>query len=259
MKPNTMWIEKELLHVPVETYQRQNRDPKLMKQMFENWDFVKAGVLTVVPNKNGKYDVIDGGTRTLVAQKLNGNVPKLQCMVVDDITVQQQALLFKELCENRRNIGALDKHRAAIIAGEPIAKEVEKIVADAGYCVKLGGQPYQFQAIQCLYRLVKSDASVANKAFDTCAEIACGEPIAHQVLVGIFELETRMMEQLRRSVFTDQHIHKLKLTTMDGIRTAITKMKHRMQSKSESAMICGMGVLEVLNHGCSSRKIRIVW
>lgn len=258
-KPKTMWIDKELLHVPVETYQRSRRNTHLMNRMRDNWDWIKAGMITVAPGDDGRYNVIDGGTRTLVAKSLNGEIPKLFCMVVNGLSLQDEAKKFIELANERVAICAIDKHRAAIVAKDEFAMKVDKIVTDAGYQVKNGPGEFNFQAITCLYRLAKIDIDIARETFDLCAEIACGDQIPNQALLGIFELAQLMQKQLKKSLFTDQNIHKLKLASMDGIMQAINKARFKSPGQSYSSAVCGMGILDILNSGKSTKRMKIAW
>jgi len=51
---------------------------------------LRAGAITVVERGDGDYDVIDGGTRTIVAQGLNGQVPNFVASCLKNATLEKR-------------------------------------------------------------------------------------------------------------------------------------------------------------------------
>lgn len=258
-KPKFGMIDKDLLVIPP-SYQRTRRDPKFMKQMADNFDWRLFGTLEVIARDDGRFDVWDGGTRTTVVQTmLNGSITKVPCMVVSDCSTQVAARLFVDGNKQRRNVNALDMHRARVVAKDPFAISIDKIVTESGYIIKNGPIPFQFQAVSTLYSLARADMDIATKSFDLCAEVSCGESIQNYVLIGIFECAKKMEEQKKGTLFSDQHIEKLKSIGTKGIMCSINTCKYTSPTSSYSRIVCGKGVQEVLNKGRRTQKIKIAW
>jgi hypothetical protein len=256
-KPKFVTVDKSLLVIPP-SYQRTRRDPKFMKYMAANFDWRLFGTLEIIAREDGKFDVWDGGTRTTVVQGMPA-ITKVPCMVVSDCTTQEAAKLFVDGNGQRRNINALDMHRARVVAKDPFAISIENMVKDSGYTIKNGPIPFQFQAVSALYSLARTDMEIATKAFDLCAEVAGGEQIPNYVLIGVFECGKKMEEQRKGTLFSDQHIEKLKSVGTKGVMCSINTCKFTSPTASYSKIVCGKGVQEVLNKGRRTQKIKIAW
>lgn len=81
-----------------------------------NWHWGRAQVLTV-SRREGRLFVVDGQHR-LAAAKLRGDIQQLPCLIEEFTDVAEEAALFNDLNGKRRPVSAIDKFRAALVAGE---------------------------------------------------------------------------------------------------------------------------------------------
>jgi hypothetical protein len=85
--------------------------------------------------------VVDGQTRAAAVAALAkaGDVPGvLPCLVYEDLTPAQEADLFARLQKERRGIASYHRFRAAVVAGEPEATDIQRIAAEVGYEIGVG-------------------------------------------------------------------------------------------------------------------------
>lgn len=260
-KGRFQWIDKTLLDVPLgdKATQRSRRSEKTVKDKAENWDWVLCGAITVIEKSDGRYMVIDGGTRTEAAKSLNGSVPDMPCMVYSLAHISDRAKAFLGMNKYRTNVSAIDAHRNAVMARDPLAIKMNDIVVDCGYKVTYSGILYSFQSVATLARMVAKDEEIARNAFYLCTDIARdGETIPANILKGIFELEYILAKTVgkKQTIFTSYNEQKLKAAGIDGIMHEINSKRFKSATKTYSAEVCGLGVMEVINKKRRSGKLR---
>lgn len=101
------------------SYQRSIENPEsqaLIAQIALNWHWGRAQLLTV-SRRDGRLFVVDGQHR-LAAARLRGDIQQLPCLIEEYTDVAEEAALFNDLNDRRRPVSALDKFRAAVVAGD---------------------------------------------------------------------------------------------------------------------------------------------
>lgn len=101
------------------SYQRSienGESQALIAEIATNWHWGRAQHLTV-SRRDGKLFVVDGQHR-LAAAKMRGDIQQLPCLIEEFANVAEEAQLFNDLNDRRRPVSAIDKFRAAIVAGD---------------------------------------------------------------------------------------------------------------------------------------------
>lgn len=119
----------ELLHDP--TVQRP-LDPLQVRRMVESYDEHAIGTLTVSQRTDGNLYVVDGNHRCHVVMDVRGADAKVRCEVFTGLTLADEARLSRTL-NDRRNWRYIDSFRLDVIAGDPVAVAVAKIVPNCGW------------------------------------------------------------------------------------------------------------------------------
>lgn len=96
-----------------------------VKDISENWDEFKAGVLCV-NYRNGRFYIWDGQNR-FTAALMRGGIDRLHCMIQVGWTQKQEALAFAKQNERKKRLSAADVIRAEIVGGDPIAIKVKHV------------------------------------------------------------------------------------------------------------------------------------
>jgi hypothetical protein len=115
------------------SYQRSiesGESQALIADIALNWHWGRAQVLTV-SRRDGRLFVVDGQHR-LAAAKLRGDIQQLPCLIEEFSDVSEEAALFNDLNDKRRPVSAIDKFRAALVAGDSDCAAIGAAIARAG-------------------------------------------------------------------------------------------------------------------------------
>ena len=115
-------------------YQRELTDSRV-DQIVNNFDANLLDPISV-SERNGKYAVYDGQTRTAAFKKMGRKT--IPAIVRTNLTPAQEANLFVEQ-RRRANIKPLDRFRGQLFAGHEEAVELEATVRDAGFSIGYRG------------------------------------------------------------------------------------------------------------------------
>lgn len=123
------WIDKGLIDVDP-AYQRPV-DEGRVQRILDWFDWKSFGALVVAPVGGGRFHVTDGQHR-LEAAKRHPGVTVVPGVVIAANGVQEEAANFVAINRDRKNISALDRHWAELLAGEVEAKTVDDVCRRAG-------------------------------------------------------------------------------------------------------------------------------
>ncbi len=124
------------------SYQRSigsGESQALIADIATNWNWGRAQLLTV-SRRDGRLFVVDGQHR-LAAARLRGDIQQLPCLVEEFSTVAEEAQLFDALNDKRRPVSAIDKFRAAIVAGDPDCVAIAGAMERAGLALAPHSNP----------------------------------------------------------------------------------------------------------------------
>lgn len=97
-------------------------------QIVGDWNPMQVGALIVAERADGTFAVVDGQHRLAAARTIGERF--LPCVVLREITLEQEAELFAKLQTERRNVRPTQRFRAEVVAGKPravfIARELER-------------------------------------------------------------------------------------------------------------------------------------
>lgn len=129
------------------------RDPYLRSR--ERWiddrvpHFNPAMFLTLEVSKreDGRYAIIDGGGRWLLAQKCKKT--QAACRVHYGMSRQEEAELFYHIDRERKKLGTIDQYSAALASGNPAIVEIDEAIGNA-YKVTKGHGAAGFDGVNAL-------------------------------------------------------------------------------------------------------------
>lgn len=144
-----------------------------------NWHWGRAQVLTV-SRRDGRLFVVDRQHR-LAAAKLRGDIQQLPCLIEEFSDVAEEAQLFNDLNDRRRPVNAIDKFRAALVAGDADCIAIGAAMERAGLSLAphtnpLFWQPGQIANIGGLRQAWKAQGPAATElALTVMADAFKGE------------------------------------------------------------------------------------
>jgi hypothetical protein len=136
-----------------ETYQRPLS--RFVKKLADNFDPALLGCLIVSDRDTGNgvdnatgYAVIDGQTRLMALRQLGHlNAP---CLIYTGLSREEEADLFARFQSERKNVSALERYRAALVAREPRAIDISDLADRAGFVVDKSNVGNSIVAIKAL-------------------------------------------------------------------------------------------------------------
>lgn len=129
-KPRLEYQPPETLIVD-ERYQRNTTSEasqRLIRSILAAWDWNYFGVIIATDNGDGTYCVIDGQHRAEAARRHPG-VRAVPVMVIDEMTLVEQAEAFASINKARVSLNALQIHRAKATAGDDRARTIARLCA----------------------------------------------------------------------------------------------------------------------------------
>ena len=234
-------------------YQREQVSKEKVAEIARKWDWKLFGALSVIQRPDGSFWVFDGGHRSRAAF-LRKDIEALPCMVFQAKDLAEEAKAFKGTNTMVSIVSAFHTHRAAVIAGEPVAVAAQEIVKKHGYAVDRNHErKFSFSAISALEKCVKENPAVAEMVFGLCASIAQnGEQITGTVLKGLFRCQIKL--QGKADIGSSENLEKLRRETLPGIQGAIRREIAIIDKGGE--YIFAKAVLDLLNKG---RRRRITF
>lgn len=110
----------------------------------QRFDPALVGTLVVSAREDGSFALVDGQTRaaaiTALTETDTGVSGQVPCLVYEGLTRAQEADLFARLQSERRGMASYHRFRAALVAGDAEALDIERIATDAGYAIGVGSK-----------------------------------------------------------------------------------------------------------------------
>lgn len=130
--PKVQSIRLDLCDVPVEIYQR-DFNARQAQEIADNFDVNKCGVLTVSPQADGRYHVVDGQHRLHALVLLGYETWPAEILLEGNEA--EEAAVFVGRNRDSRRLSTLAAWRARRVAGDPVVIGVEAVLADLGLSV----------------------------------------------------------------------------------------------------------------------------
>lgn len=124
-------------------YQR-GREENRIKEIAANWNPGKVGVIILARREDGRLVILDGSHR--VGGGILAGVTELPALIYEDLSVPEEAEMFLGLNDSRK-VQPVDKFKAAVIANDPMAVEINAALHDFGWRVSWSSDPGNFAAV----------------------------------------------------------------------------------------------------------------
>lgn len=126
-------------------------DPNRVRRLIEEFAATGLGTLTISMRPDGRRVVVDGQHRVAAVRTL-GYEGKLPCNQYIGLSLADEAAMFL-LLNNTKQVQALDKFRARVIAEDPDAVAINDILGEHGWTVKAGDQEGYFGAVGAMQKV----------------------------------------------------------------------------------------------------------
>jgi hypothetical protein len=242
-------ISKHELHID-ERYQREAVSATKVIEIAKNWDWRLFGALSIGERPDRSLWVYEGGHRAR-ASFYRKDITYLPCLVfkLEDIADEARAFVGTNTLSSA--VKAFDKHKASVLAREPIAVLTEGILHRHGYRAAPGVTTFGFTAIARLTRCVRVDTDLAERVFAACVIIddEPGHHIPERVLGGLYALARKFGADV---VLSPDNIARLREYGSQGLLQHIHRESLRRNLNGEA--VWAEALLLVLDKG---RRVKI--
>lgn len=150
--------------VPIERFivdEAYQREPtSLAKEIASDPDPAMVGTVIGSERKNSKVALVDGQTRYLGLR--DAGWTELPALVYEGMSKADEAALFARLQRKRRNIATYQRFRAALVANDPEAKGIQRILRKHDLIVGPKGDN-QVQAVAALESVYRRDPILLDR------------------------------------------------------------------------------------------------
>lgn len=133
-------------------YQRARQAPHVAR-IAAAWNPAAAGAITVSRRADGTMVILDGSHR--VGAAIEVGCKTLLAIVYEGLTLAEEAAMFLEL-NNTRKLGAIDRFRAAVLAGETAATEINDAITALGWKVSYSSDDGNLAAVAAIEGVYKA-------------------------------------------------------------------------------------------------------
>lgn len=168
-------------------YQRTAVVSKILA-IASSWSWLACGVI-VLGERNGKLWAIDGQHRVLASLR-RSDIKKLPCIVFHTKSKKSEARGFYNANALRKAVGAVDKYRALLVAGDETAEYVDYVFKKHGLTVTTTGganaAPFEIKCVSLCLRLASENRENFDRVFSFVASMCRDKmSISRNLLAGI--------------------------------------------------------------------------
>jgi hypothetical protein len=136
-------------HFMVDRKVQRGLKSERVRHIAATFNRVALGTITVSHRADGTYHVIDGQTRVAAMKELGIGDQEVPCLVHEDLTLAEEALLFR-LHNDTRQVQSVVKFMIRVVEGEPKAVEMMKCLTGNGWAVTGATTRGNFSAVAAL-------------------------------------------------------------------------------------------------------------
>lgn len=184
------YVNKNQLNVDHE-YQREAKHKSKIMTIARNFNWISLAVLVVARRENGELWVVDGQHR-LIAAKQRADIQLLPCAIHDVYDIQKEATAFLETNSGRKAIKASEKHKAALMCGDPVAEKVQELFDTGGKHIVTGNVANGIKCISSMNKLVSNNLEDLEAVWPLICELTKDDYCGERLIEGLVYIEKRM-------------------------------------------------------------------
>lgn len=245
------WIDKHKLNIDGR-YQRDQCSKNKVLEIARAWDWLLIGTLSVIEREDGTFWVFDGGHRTR-ASFYRDDISLLPCMVHKLANVSDEAKAFVARNTMVSNVASMDRYRASICAGEPVAVTTDAILEELGLTPVSGGYTTSkyISCVGTLQKCVAANADDARKVLGFCIKLAGESNVAGKVLAAMFALYQHFKHEFD---FIDKFGDKILKHSQREVEIKINQFQ--VECGRSGQVVAAKAILDIANH---RNRYKINW
>jgi len=173
----------------------RNQSKRKAQGIARDLNWAAFGALVLSERADGSFFVLDGNHRALAAH-LRGDIKRVPCLVFSGLSRKQEAAVFVRVNTSRRSPMGTEIFVANLVAGDPEAKAMKKVLDAHGLSISRPGEPRGakcLRAVSTAYRLKDALGPVLD--FIDAVWPENGEPKSG-TMSGVHVFAKRLLDQL---------------------------------------------------------------
>lgn len=210
-------------------YQRP-LDQARVGRIVKKFDPAQFGVLEV-SDRGGTYAVFDGQHRLVAARKLG--MERVPCLVHTNVSPEREAELFVAHQAGRKGVTSVERFKARVFAGDPVANEVyEAVAASPFYIDGHARDGWSIRSVTALERVYHM--GLLPQVLDTIADLWGGDDRATDP--GLIEGMALLIEGYDNRL-DGRALRRLRATPpIDIVRRSLGRMSYASSKSSDRRM-----------------------
>ena len=233
------------------SYQRSEITDHKTLSFASAWSWVACGTISVA-KRGGDFYVIDGQHRVLASLR-RSDIDTLPCIVFESTGIESEADAFLTLNSSREALRAVDRLRAMVRKGDPIAIKVQRMIEASGRSPSTSPSPKTIACIGTLLRIAAKRPKILDSIWPVITDVCTDYSIDARLVEGLAYVEQNMQEgfSISNTRFKNRLVQIGPASLIDGVNRASS-----LYSKG-GPRVWAVGIIETLNKGLKSKfKLR---
>lgn len=235
-------VPKHELQIDME-YQREANETKVLA-IASGFMWAAFGVASVARRKDGTLWVFDAQHRVLGAWRRD-DIVELPCIIHDVNSQSEEALLFIQSNTLRKPLTSIDKHKAFVKAGDPVAAVVADLARIAQRRIGGDSSPTSIRCVSLIRLWIERDEALVRRMWPLIVRVCADRAMPERVIDTLFYIESRIYPD--RTLTEKTLSARLTARTVDGVNQDAANAAALY--KKGGAGVWAVGVLETLNKG----------
>lgn len=235
-------VPKRELRIDPE-YQRAANEKKVLA-IASDFMWAAFGVASVARRKDGTLWVFDAQHRVLAAWRRD-DINELPCIVYDVASQSEEALHFIQANTLRKPLTSIDKHKAFVVAGDPVAAVVDDLARIAQRRIGGDSSPSTIRCVTLLRLWIDRDEALIRRMWPLIVRVCAGQVMPERVVDTLLYIESRICPG--RTLTEKTLADRLAAQTAEGVNRAAANAA-ALYTKG-GASVWAVGVLRILNKG----------
>lgn len=120
------------------------------KKMAKSFSRHRVGTLCVSRREDGSLWLVDGQHRAATMRSLGLEDERVMAEVYDGLSIADEAALFDERNDGAKRVSALDRYKARLVARDPVALQIQSILAGNGLSVSAARSRHSVNCIAAI-------------------------------------------------------------------------------------------------------------
>jgi hypothetical protein len=181
-------IDKSDLKID-DDYQREASGNKV-QAIARGWSWIACGAI-IVGERDGMYYVVDGQHRVMAARRI-ADIRELPALVYQTESKKEEAQGFLNANTRRKPMTSIDRFKASLVVGDPIAIRAQQLIVASGRAVNLSAHSGTVACVGVIQRRLQEHGAAFENLWPLLVEVCEGHAFNGKLLDGLLYIEVHL-------------------------------------------------------------------